>query len=91
DEPMQVMVKAIRAGQTASPVMAYMAQRDAAFAAAVAKAGRNDPCPCGSGVKTKRCHGAGQPESAERPQMPSGPGRPRARVGTRSEERGGSS
>ena len=22
-------------------------------------AGRNDPCPCGSGRKFKRCHGAG--------------------------------
>ncbi|HEY6198860.1 MAG TPA: SEC-C metal-binding domain-containing protein [Candidatus Binatia bacterium] len=21
------------------------------------KAGRNDPCPCGSGKKYKRCHG----------------------------------
>jgi preprotein translocase subunit SecA len=25
---------------------------------AVAKVGRNDPCPCGSGKKYKRCHGA---------------------------------
>jgi SEC-C motif domain protein len=25
---------------------------------AVAPAGRNDPCPCGSGTKYKRCHGA---------------------------------
>ena len=24
------------------------------------KVGRNDPCPCGSGVKFKRCHGAGR-------------------------------
>jgi glycosyltransferase involved in cell wall biosynthesis len=24
---------------------------------AIDKAGRNDPCPCGSGEKTKRCHG----------------------------------
>jgi preprotein translocase subunit SecA len=24
-----------------------------------AKAGRNDPCPCGSGKKFKKCHGAG--------------------------------
>jgi SEC-C motif domain protein len=24
----------------------------------VATAGRNDPCPCGSGMKYKRCHGA---------------------------------
>ncbi|MBI2603813.1 MAG: preprotein translocase subunit SecA [Deltaproteobacteria bacterium] len=25
------------------------------------KVGRNDPCPCGSGRKYKKCHGAGQP------------------------------
>ena len=25
----------------------------------VEKLGRNDPCPCGSGRKFKRCHGAG--------------------------------
>ena len=29
----------------------------AALGDAVARAGRNDPCPCGSGLKTKRCHG----------------------------------
>jgi hypothetical protein len=23
------------------------------------KIGRNDPCPCGSGKKYKKCHGAG--------------------------------
>jgi preprotein translocase subunit SecA len=25
---------------------------------AVPKVGRNDPCPCGSGKKYKKCHGA---------------------------------
>jgi hypothetical protein len=25
------------------------------------KIGRNDPCPCGSGKKYKKCHGAGVP------------------------------
>ncbi len=25
-----------------------------------AEVGRNDPCPCGSGKKYKRCHGAGR-------------------------------
>jgi preprotein translocase subunit SecA len=25
---------------------------------AEAKIGRNDPCPCGSGKKYKKCHGA---------------------------------
>ncbi|MDQ3222320.1 MAG: SEC-C metal-binding domain-containing protein [Gemmatimonadota bacterium] len=24
------------------------------------EAGRNDPCPCGSGKKYKKCHGAGR-------------------------------
>ena len=26
--------------------------------------GRNDPCPCGSGLKYKRCHGAARPSGA---------------------------
>ena len=26
---------------------------------AVQKVGRNDPCPCGSGLKFKKCHGKG--------------------------------
>jgi preprotein translocase subunit SecA len=30
-----------------------------AAARAVPKVGRNDPCPCGSGKKYKKCHGAG--------------------------------
>jgi preprotein translocase subunit SecA len=25
-----------------------------------AKVGRNDPCPCGSGKKFKKCHGASE-------------------------------
>jgi preprotein translocase subunit SecA len=29
-------------------------------ATAVPAVGRNDPCPCGSGKKYKKCHGAGQ-------------------------------
>ncbi len=28
------------------------------------KVGRNDPCPCGSGKKYKKCHGAGDVQSA---------------------------
>jgi preprotein translocase subunit SecA len=28
------------------------------------KVGRNDPCPCGSGKKYKKCHGAHAPEPA---------------------------
>jgi preprotein translocase subunit SecA len=28
------------------------------------KVGRNDPCPCGSGKKYKKCHGAGATDNA---------------------------
>jgi preprotein translocase subunit SecA len=39
------------------------------------KVGRNDPCPCGSGKKYKKCHGAGgpppAPPSGTRPSAPS--------------------
>ncbi len=34
-------------------------------AAAAAKIGRNDPCPCGSGKKFKKCHGAALEEEGE--------------------------
>lgn len=30
---------------------------EAAGARTVTKVGRNEPCPCGSGIKYKRCHG----------------------------------
>ena len=32
--------------------------RMASGAAGVPEVGRNDPCPCGSGKKYKKCHGA---------------------------------
>jgi preprotein translocase subunit SecA len=35
------------------------ATSNAASAAVPGKVGRNDPCPCGSGRKYKKCHGAG--------------------------------
>jgi uncharacterized protein len=35
-----------------------MPQRQPGAVATAPRAGRNDPCPCGSGKKFKRCHGA---------------------------------
>lgn len=46
DGPMRVMADLLRAGRA-----------PAEFASIVAAAGRNEPCPCGSGRKTKHCHG----------------------------------
>ena len=84
EEPMDIIAQAISDGRDAAGVMPMMAARDAEFDNAVRIAGRNDPCPCGSGEKTKRCHGGGQREASSGTEMPSGPGRPRARVRDRS-------
>ena len=65
DRPMRMMADLLRRGRYADEVMAILAaearQRSTpAFAAA----GRNDPCPCGSGVKFKRCHGTRGPHDS---------------------------
>lgn len=57
DFPMQIMTGLIRRGYPASEVMRVMALEDA-----FSRAGRNDPCPCGSGQKFKRCHGTRKKE-----------------------------
>ncbi|MEO9231559.1 MAG: SEC-C metal-binding domain-containing protein [Devosia sp.] len=44
----------LREGARAAP----FAARVAPIARQTAKVGRNDPCPCGSGLKFKKCHGA---------------------------------
>ena len=46
-----MMSELLRAGEAPADVMAVYASEDA-------KRGRNDLCPCGSGNKWKRCHGA---------------------------------
>ncbi|HVY26020.1 MAG TPA: SEC-C metal-binding domain-containing protein [Polyangiaceae bacterium] len=40
-------------------LQARQAAGEVAAAAALPEVGRNDPCPCGSGKKYKKCHGAG--------------------------------
>jgi uncharacterized protein len=57
DRPMRLIIDELRCGRPAGGVMALLAASDAEFARAVQRAGRNDPCPCGSGRKTKQCHG----------------------------------
>jgi uncharacterized protein len=58
--PMRMMAALLREGRAASDVMALLAREE--LTAALASAGRNDPCPCGSGRKYKRCHGGpGEP------------------------------
>jgi uncharacterized protein len=84
DEPMNIIAEALKSGRLAAAAMPVIADRDAAFSRQVHEAGRNNPCPCGSGKKTKRCHGAVTTDAVDRPEMPDRPGRPRARVRDRS-------
>lgn len=57
ERPMQMMAQLLRSGRTAPDIVPILAAEDKQLEAAFAKAGRNDPCPCGSGRKFKRCHG----------------------------------
>ena len=58
DKPMRIMADLLRRGHYADEVMQILKAEDVRLSAAVARAGRNEPCPCGSGRKTKRCHGS---------------------------------
>ena len=60
DRPMQTMALLMRQGRPATQVMQILAEEDARLEAVFASAGRNDPCPCGSGLKFKQCHGREQ-------------------------------
>ena len=57
DRPMRMMAALLRQGRPADEVMPWMGAQEAAWAKAADRAGRNAPCPCGSGRKTKHCHG----------------------------------
>jgi uncharacterized protein len=55
DRPMRLMCDLLRQGRAPAEVAPLLAaEKQQRFA----DTGRNDPCPCGSGRKYKRCHGA---------------------------------
>jgi uncharacterized protein len=57
DRPMRLMANLLRQNRAPSEIVRWYAAEDARLAQAVAEAGPNDPCPCGSGKTVKRCHG----------------------------------
>ncbi|RME43341.1 MAG: anaerobic sulfatase maturase [Chloroflexi bacterium] len=57
DRPMRIMADLLRHGRAPAEIMGLLREEDASLQAAIARAGRNDPCPCGSGRKVKHCHG----------------------------------
>jgi len=53
-------------GQQAALVMEVLAAEEARQASVQSKVGRNDPCPCGSGLKFKKCHSHRYPAEPEK-------------------------
>jgi uncharacterized protein len=58
--PMSIMANLLKQNGAPSDIMKLYAQEDSEREKQFAKAGRNDPCPCGSGKKFKQCHGKKQ-------------------------------
>ena len=56
DRAMRIMAQLIRNGKTADGVMNILAGEGTDAGRKAARVGRNDLCPCGSGLKFKRCH-----------------------------------
>ena len=54
---MEFMVRELSAGRPPANITVAIARQDAELQRKLAMAGRNDPCPCGSGRKFKHCHG----------------------------------
>ncbi len=57
DRPMRMMADLLRQGRYADEVMQVLAAGEETSGKRTVKAGRNDPCPCGSGLKYKKCCG----------------------------------
>jgi uncharacterized protein len=57
DRPMRLMADLLRRGRYADEVMQILAAQEAALQEAFAKAKGHQPCPCGSGLRFRKCHG----------------------------------
>ena len=56
-KPMRIMAELLQRNRAPAEVMLVLVAEEAQLQKAFAKAGRNDPCPCGGGRKLKHCHG----------------------------------
>ena len=57
DRSLKILAGLIQRGLPAMKIMDLLAQEEAQQAEVLNKIGRNAPCPCGSGLKFKKCHG----------------------------------
>ncbi|NPV63314.1 MAG: anaerobic sulfatase maturase [Methanotrichaceae archaeon] len=57
DPYMKIMADLLLQGKTADGIIKMLSDSESKSATRSPKIGRNDPCPCGSGMKFKKCHG----------------------------------
>jgi uncharacterized protein len=57
DMALKLLAQLIQRGLPATQIMSILSQGSVAQARRSGKIGRNQPCPCGSGRKYKKCHG----------------------------------
>jgi uncharacterized protein len=55
DPYMQTMGRLLQAGRPAAEIMSMIREEETRTRAGKGSVGRNDPCPCGSGKKYKKC------------------------------------
>jgi uncharacterized protein len=58
DRPMRIMASELRRGRPPANVSQILVREELELRRQLARTGRNDPCPCGSGRKSKKCHGS---------------------------------
>jgi len=67
DGSMRFMASELRAGRAPANIMSYAGSQEGKVVRAFLRPGRNDPCPCGSGLKFKKCHGRFDHQGDEAP------------------------
>jgi uncharacterized protein len=83
---MKLMIDLMQNGKPASDIMTIIERDEHPFRDELARAGRNDPCPCGSGQKVKRCHEAPEPALRKLPTIKGDPRPPATDRGRRAAE-----
>ncbi|RPJ12156.1 MAG: anaerobic sulfatase maturase [Deltaproteobacteria bacterium] len=65
DAPLKLLAELLRRGRPAAQVMNLLAQAEERPRSVSGKISRNASCPCGSGLKYKRCHGQNRTPSTQ--------------------------
>jgi uncharacterized protein len=65
EKHMRIMADLLRRGQDAGDIMQVQTGKDREKRSKYSQTGRNSPCPCGSGLKFKKCHGNSKPNEEE--------------------------